>query len=365
MLHILWLIIKWILILLGILLGLVLLILLAILFVPVRYQAQGSKKESDIRLRAGVSWLCHAIHVQVWYEEKKLNKDVRLFGISLFQVKSWLEKRKARKRKKQEMAAQKKSDRQADALPPEKTPVTGAVSQISPENESTEKKKQKKAAENTLPEQSIAIEEEQTAPQMPMENPQETPGEAGAQGNVPVIAYFSKLWQMLRAIPIGVKKAVKGLWSMALKIFGTIFSLPGKILRGLEKISLTIHKICDKIDYWKNFLEDERTKSALRLVWQECKKLFSQILPRKIQGYVRFGMEDPSLTGEILAGLGMTYPLHKNQIQFFPVFDRQVLEGEVQLKGRIYGITLVVIAVKLFFDKNIKYVWNRWNHKEG
>ena len=37
MLHILWLIIKWILILLGILIGLILMILLLLLFCPIRY----------------------------------------------------------------------------------------------------------------------------------------------------------------------------------------------------------------------------------------------------------------------------------------------------------------------------------------
>ena len=47
MLHILWLILKWILILLGILIGLVLLLLLLILFCPVRYRASAEKKRTE------------------------------------------------------------------------------------------------------------------------------------------------------------------------------------------------------------------------------------------------------------------------------------------------------------------------------
>ena len=43
MLHILWLIIKWILILLGILIGLILLILLLLLFCPIRYRGKIKK----------------------------------------------------------------------------------------------------------------------------------------------------------------------------------------------------------------------------------------------------------------------------------------------------------------------------------
>ena len=47
MLHILWLILKFILILLGIVLGLLLLAILLILFCPVRYRASGTKEQDD------------------------------------------------------------------------------------------------------------------------------------------------------------------------------------------------------------------------------------------------------------------------------------------------------------------------------
>ena len=47
MLHILWLIIKWILILLGILIGLILMILLLLLFCPIRYRGKIKKDRTD------------------------------------------------------------------------------------------------------------------------------------------------------------------------------------------------------------------------------------------------------------------------------------------------------------------------------
>ena len=47
MLHILWLIIKWILILLGILIGLIFLILLLLLFCPIRYRGNLKKDRTD------------------------------------------------------------------------------------------------------------------------------------------------------------------------------------------------------------------------------------------------------------------------------------------------------------------------------
>ena len=70
MLHILWILIKFILILLGILLGLVLLAVLLVLFCPVRYSAAAAKegdsfKEAEIEAR--VSWLFRAIGVRFFF----------------------------------------------------------------------------------------------------------------------------------------------------------------------------------------------------------------------------------------------------------------------------------------------------------
>ena len=72
------------------------------------------------------------------------------------------------------------------------------------------------------------------------------------------------------------------------------------------------------------------------------------------------------MTGAVLAVLGMTMPFHKNLIEISPVFNgSNVLEGNVQLKGRIYGIVLLKTAVDIYFNKNVKYVISRWKHKEG
>ena len=60
MLHILWILIKFILMFLAILLGLVVLVLLLILFCPIRYQASAAKEVGsffDASASARISWL--------------------------------------------------------------------------------------------------------------------------------------------------------------------------------------------------------------------------------------------------------------------------------------------------------------------
>ena len=89
MLHILWLIIKFILILLGIGLGLILLAVLLILFCPVRYSACGTKEQDDWKQITGqvrVSWLFHAVSLRATWKEGSLEKVFCLFGIPVSEL---------------------------------------------------------------------------------------------------------------------------------------------------------------------------------------------------------------------------------------------------------------------------------------
>ena len=126
-----------------------------------------------------------------------------------------------------------------------------------------------------------------------------------------------------------------------------------------------MENIYDKINYWKQFMENPRVQAGFTLAKQELLRLFRHIFPKKIKGRVSFGSEDPSVTGAVLAVLGITVPLHQNRVAFQPVFEnRNLLEGNISLQGRVYGILPLMIFIKLYFDKNIKYIVYRWKNKE-
>ena len=98
MLHILWLIIKWILILLGILIGLIFLILLLLLFCPIRYRGKLKKDRTDslreIHATGEVSWLLHIISAQVFWEQGVLKTKICFLGIPLEKLKNLFRKKK-------------------------------------------------------------------------------------------------------------------------------------------------------------------------------------------------------------------------------------------------------------------------------
>ena len=84
----------------GIILLIILLIILAVLllllFVPFRYSAGGRKEGDVLEFSGKVTWLLHAVTVQIGFEPggAGLTKDLRIFGISLFKLRDKLKSRK-------------------------------------------------------------------------------------------------------------------------------------------------------------------------------------------------------------------------------------------------------------------------------
>ena len=127
----------------------------------------------------------------------------------------------------------------------------------------------------------------------------------------------------------------------------------------LRNLKYTLHRFYVKIKKIKRFATDERTKAAVSLAWSQLKRLLGKLLPRKVRGEVRFGTGDPALTGQILGGISIFYPLFMDNVKVTPDFQETVLEGELYAKGRIRLFTVARIAWKLYRDKNIRFVYRR------
>ena len=104
-------------------------------------------------------------------------------------------------------------------------------------------------------------------------------------------------------------------------------------------------------------LEQLVPAAALGLAWSQLRVLLGKLLPKSVWGDLHFGTDDPALTGEILGGISIFYPLFMDNVKVVPDFQESVLEGELYLKGRIRLITIVRIAWKLYRDKNVRFVY--------
>lgn len=131
--------------------------------------------------------------------------------------------------------------------------------------------------------------------------------------------------------------------------------------RGLyDKIKETFSKIKKNID----LINEESTKRAIVLCKGELIHIIKVIFPRNIRGVLKLGLENPALTGEIYGGYCALYPIHKGNIVMIPCFEEEVFEYRVIAVGRIRIITLIIIAVKIYFNKDIQRLIKIFNKEE-
>ena len=318
MLHIILGILKVIAIILGILVGLVLLLLLSLLLVPLRYQGKLQKDGKGVAGRGKITWLAHGLSVLILYEHGEFRMKLRILGIPAERLKGLVTRLgKIRFRRKKTQPETKKQLKTASS-------------------------EETKLPYNTL--------EEHT------EEKEET-----LQGGRSVQAALEE-----REIPANEDKKNKfAAFLEKLKvILYNLFHLPEKILAAVRNIYSTTGEIYGRRKRFLELIKAEEVLGARTLLWGQLRILLRRLGPTKIKGTLSYGFDDPALTGQVLAGLSFFYPKYGDRLRIYPYFDRKILETDLYLRGRIYGVHLLAAAWKLYRDSNIKYMIKRFKHKE-
>ena len=336
MLHILLIILKIIGIILAVLLGLLLLLLLLVLFVPIRYEGKLCK-EKELQVTAKVSWLLRIISVPVSFRDGGLSVKIKLFGITI--------KKLTRNEEELEEDAEElfhdaenavgEGEKKIEEIEEEEDPLSGSSGKekeisASPEDE---------GENNTIDEGELAQEEEDDDEGFSESERCEQ------EKNGPIKRVFDKI----KAFFLKIFE----IWKKIINLKYTFLRFCGKIKKGIRKYRDT-----------KEFLLDERTKGAVRKAFEQGKLLIGRLLPKKIRGELRFGTEDPALTGEILGGISIFYPIFMDNVKVYPDFERSILEGELFVKGRFRLATAALVLWRLWRDKNIRFVYHKFRGGE-
>ena len=322
---------------LGIILLVLLVIVFSVLFVPVRYRLEGEKSSpgwSEANGKVKVSWLLHLLHLRIQYQEKELDWECYLFGVPLKKagaaVREW--KKKRRKKKVQEQKERRKKAVQ-QKNEPEKRTAAKKKGQEKPlqieEKTRTAAKEQKSTEKQTNPEKSKT-----TAPEAKKTDIETA--ERKQQEKEKVSDKLSRFWNRCK------------------KIVGSILEFPGKLKKKLTNIRLTFRGFYDKIKQWRTLWNEESTLAALHFLTEKGRKLIRHVLPRKIRGSITFGCEDPALTGQILGAVAIAYPLYGKGVAVYPRFEEKILEGQLQMKGRIVVACLLWQAWKIYRNPDVR-----------
>ncbi|MDE6313547.1 MAG: DUF2953 domain-containing protein [Lachnospiraceae bacterium] len=276
-------------IILLVLVGLVLLVAVAVLVCPVKYHVRASKKADEIKVHIQGSYLFPLLSFSGCYESgKDMVYSLKLFFLTLYPQKD----KPAKKRKKTAAKSQKpkkqkelsKSKRMDASEEDTSTPVGEKV--IEPEREH----KQLKQPETVFNEK--------------LKEPQKEKEQ---------IHFIHKIQAKL----LDVKEKVQRFWD------------------GMKKL-------LENVKEFRDFISSQETRDALKFLNEQRKYIFRHLKPSKVSISLRYGFEDPALTGEVLAAYSCIYPFLWGDILVEPDFEQVCLDGNGELKGkvRLYGFLL-------------------------
>lgn len=327
MIHILFMILKALGILLLVLLFLVLLIVCTVLFLPFCYRAQVLKEEEGfacVKASGRVSWLFGAVALTASYEEQKPEAQILLFGASL---ETW--KRRLKKIRRGETSVPRTEENETEnALEAEKTAEQKAPDQ--------KEKQQKVTAQKEQPEQ----EQEPDAPKK---------------------SILERFFGRIEYLP----EKLLNLASRLLQTAFRLLELPFRLLEKLEQKIQAGRRLKRKWESVKKFFRSKMFREALLHAKKEVLYFLKKAAPKKVTGTVRFGFNDPALTGETLGILGMIYGKLPKDLSIQPDFEQEILQGDVRMKGSFQAVTAAGIALRLFRDQNLRKTIRHFKHKEA
>lgn len=127
----------------------------------------------------------------------------------------------------------------------------------------------------------------------------------------------------------------------------------------LERIWKKLKKINDKKDALLKVYHSKRFEIAKKDVIAYIKILLKILKPKKLEGYLRFGMDDPATTGQILGGLAMLLPIYYNFFTIEPDFTQSIIKGYMKGNGKIRLFSIVKLVIKVMLNKNFIKVTKR------
>ena len=129
---------------------------------------------------------------------------------------------------------------------------------------------------------------------------------------------------------------------------------PSKQKFSFRRLYDRILDIKNNLSYYADVFTSNTTKETL----EECKnilfKVLRRITPKKLRAQVVFGFEQPDTTGKVFGIYCMFLGLFGKNVKVTPDFEKKIFYGEFSCKGKIYGITVLTAAIRLYFHKGLR-----------
>lgn len=369
MLHILLMILKIIGIILLAIIGIALLIVILILFVPIRYKIQAHRYD-DTMAKVNVSWLLSAIRFTLKYNGAEVDTKIRILGFDGSKFINGDTKQKqediidyTNEEEKTEPKMEPKAC-DTDALDENKSDNVSNNTNGIDKSDDTNKDNGIDTEDRTNTDNAIGTEDStNTDNDIDAEDgtnkDNDIDTEDGTNKDNGIDTEDSTNQSDISSSKEQKKKNTrkpKNIFSRlvfkAKKIYHKFKTWCKKLMNMLKKAD----DIKTKLLALAEFIDSREFKDNFAFVKVQLGRLFKHIMPLKHRIKLEFGTGSPDTTGEILGALAVVMALTGMNIQVMPDFDNAIFRGEIYMKGRIRLFNILIIALKVYFNKELRIV---------
>lgn len=333
MVHVLLLILKVLGITLLILLGVVLLLIILLLVAPFCYSVE-AEYYGDIKAVARIRWLCFVLDLKGVYGNQRFLYYLKSFGLTI-STNDETDKhyrQEADDEKPESTSSESRSGKNLSHAGKNKTAVpVKVVEDDFPEfSEAYDKRSDTAIEDNTMVTKSDGQEQK----------PERRRIFVGIREKI------EQGMEWITTIPMRIHYKISEILTRILDFLADIT----ENIRKLSKKRETVEKLIRVI---RRFLQLDSTKKAWKDMLRYGKYTVRHVRPKKYQGMLHFGLEDPSATGQALGVAGIFLPVYRNHIVVTPDFEQKIFEGELSAKGRIQTGYFVILAVRMLLNRNL------------
>lgn len=354
-------------------LGILIVLICFVLFVPARYRGDFSVSDREygdgktISAKFRGTWLLRLVRVYVTYEEA-VRVQVKLFFFTFLDTAK--EKRAGKRRRKREKPERKKDggaetereeeEKKPDSLQEASSGEQERESGAEPgerERESGKEPGERERESGAEPGEQVRESGKEPGEQE-RESGKESAKEAGerAEETFREAASDEKAGaeERKRADTAGGENGRQGRRRKREK--KSIKSIFSNILQTIRNFCDKLRGIREKAGRLEELWASDHMVRSRGLLGRQLGYLLRHTKPKELSGYIRFGFEDPSATGYVMAAYGILYPIWSPKLSVEPDFERQVLECHILIKGRIRVWHFVRAALRMILSKDVRRV---------
>lgn len=318
LIHVLLILLKF----LGIFLLFLLCLIVLVLAAPIRYSFHfHAGEDASFGGQIKVTWLLDILYIRGSYIEKIFEYRVRIFGYQILgNQKEFLEKKQKRERKKQKKR-NKKSEKSKN-----KENVPAPPKQEESRGEDRSAKQDMQPEESVSPEQEGSCEERRSAEQEVRTEEKVSPEQEGT-------------CEERRS----AEKAVEPMEKKPSSTGGSGKKTTGR-LASLRK----------KVHEFRKAYQEYHGKQLMDFAKQSIIKILRHVLPRRMRGFIRFGFDDPAVTGIVTGGAALFYPKYRDTLVLEPDFGQECFEADCRGRGRIHPGFFLYMGLKALWNPDVR-----------